>query len=101
MRDKSQAIVAQAIVADERSRKKRADEDRSQEAHKTQQGHMSSHQSRQGIALDKRNQEQPIGKRRAQDSSSENISGAGSQSDEDAGKVPEPEHRQRDPKEKK
>jgi hypothetical protein len=55
----------------------------------------------QGIALDKKNQEQPTDKDRAQDSSSKKIPGTGPQSDNDAGKVPEPERKQRDPAEKK
>jgi hypothetical protein len=53
-----------------------------------------------GITLDNKNQEQPADKNRAQDSSSKNIPGTGPQSDH-AGKVPEPEHKQRSPAEKK
>jgi hypothetical protein len=54
-----------------------------------------------GITLDKKNQEQPADKDRAQDSSSKKIPGTGPQSDNDAGKIPEPEHKQRNPAEKK
>jgi hypothetical protein len=56
--------------------------------------------SRHGIELDKENQEQPTDQDRAQDSSSKNIAGSGPQSD-GAGEVPEPEHKQRNPAEKK
>jgi hypothetical protein len=54
-----------------------------------------------GIMLDKKNQEQPTDNDRAQDSGSKKIPGAGPQSDNDAGKVPEPERKQRAPAEKK
>jgi hypothetical protein len=56
--------------------------------------------SRHGIELDNKNQEQPTDQDRAQDSSSKNIPGTGPQSD-DAGEVPEPEHKQRNSAEKK
>jgi hypothetical protein len=56
--------------------------------------------SRHGIELDKKNQEQPTDQDRAQDSSSKNIPGTGPQSD-DAGKVPDLEHKQCNPAEKK
>jgi hypothetical protein len=54
-----------------------------------------------GIGLDEKNQEQPTDKRRAQDSSSKKIPGAGPQNDEDVGKVPGSEHEQHHPAEKK
>jgi hypothetical protein len=57
--------------------------------------------SRHGIELDIKNQEQPTDQDRAQDSSSKNIPGTGPQGDDDAGKVPEPEHKQRNPAKKK
>jgi hypothetical protein len=56
--------------------------------------------SRHGIELDKKNQEQPTDQDRAQDSSSKNIPGTGPQSD-DAGKVPDLEHKRCNPAEKK
>jgi hypothetical protein len=54
-----------------------------------------------GITLDKKNQEQPTDRDRAQDSSSKKIPGTGPQSDDGAGKIPKPEHKQDHPAEKK
>jgi hypothetical protein len=56
--------------------------------------------SRHGIELDKKNQEQPTDRDRAQDPSSKKIPGTGPQSG-GAGKIPEPEHKQRNPADKK